>query len=407
MAKIFFRSMLCVGVSVALWGCGGGGSSGGFTGEGDSGVSNQAGPAATITLSAAQVDAIENLGGGIYSWQGAAIVTDIDGRPVPDGTIVNLTVIDSIIARGFIDSTDSLSGSTLSDDIPFLSDQDVSDWNNGDAVAATSTTNFLTASVTRNGATRFIEQSDLILMLNNADSADKIRFVSSNPAENFALQLTQAYSKTYPNSVYPGVTDVDGDGLTEDSAEYVVGKALIGASILGVDADGNKTSGVATTLNGVASFRVEYPATPSTIFVGCGNPYDDGRYLPAGSADVVVGAKVGNNVAIVDSSTFCFSAIADLVITTDVSTISGTSAVIVSITDADLLELPLLTPSVNVNVTTDTAPALSVTATSCTTGLTGSCVATITVNSGAVSGDTAAIVFSVGGQSATVTLIIP
>ena len=88
-----------------LAGCGGGTSGGGLPVGSTTGSSSTGGagnpnsnPSVYIQLTQPLQNAIEDIGGGSYSMKMTAQVTDAEGNAVPDGTQVNLFVIDSIKA---------------------------------------------------------------------------------------------------------------------------------------------------------------------------------------------------------------------------------------------------------------------------------------------------------------------
>lgn len=284
-------------------------------------------PAHTIVLTYPITDAIENLGGGVYRRRASAVVTDNEGNPVPDGTKVFLNVVDTIIAQGTITSEngDGISGSVLTDAGPTLGD-------------GTTATTFDTAYAIRNEAYHFIHEGDHAFLTQYVDPddssdnfepslkpnsfvEDKNRIIDSFTANT--LTVTSAYDNAYPNSTYAsGVTD------------YIVGVSALGAEVLGVtsapdtssststdageegESSGSESTGdtlvnegFATTVNGVAEFKITYPANVDTIHTGCMNPNLDERVSPIRSAQVFVVASAGTEATTIDQR-FCFSSIA-------------------------------------------------------------------------------------------------
>lgn len=294
--------VVLVGAALALAGCGnsdstttgglgggttgGGGTAGGGTGTTTTGSTDNT--AHTIALTYAEVDGIEVLGVGVYSLKGKAIVTDNEGNPVPDGTKVFLNVIDSVVAKGTLGASDSATGVALTDANPKL----------GDGVTDTT---FDTAWIYRNDAYHFIEPNDHVFLL-NANEKDKNRIVSSATGAIAAnsLAVTSSYVKSYPDSkFYPAGT-----------TNYVVGVSSLGAMVWGTDQDGNVTTeGYSLTKNGIAEFKVTYPANESTILTGCVPSVLDDRVLPKGSAKGYLVASAGQNAITLDER-FCFQAVA-------------------------------------------------------------------------------------------------
>lgn len=341
--------------------------------------SAQVNAAYTIAISVPQTNAITQLEGeaaGFYSVVGAAIVTDRNGNPAPDGTIVHLDAIDTIIATG---TADSMTGTAFSDSAPTLADG--------------TGTSFTTAAVSRDGAQRFIQKDDLVLIVDGADSVDKNQVVANNPSSMTSLDVTRTYSRTYPSSVYT-------------TSSYVIGQSLMGVSLVGVDEGGTKTPGIAKTKDGIAGFRMEYPANNRTIHLGCsGVPAIDTRFSPVGSADVYVVARLDDHRVTTISDQFCFYSMLDVSLTAVPTDLSATGSVTLTAKDDGGIALPYttLTPSVAIDGT------LAVTASSCTTvALTGRCVSTITVAGGA-SGDSATVTYtdSSGTGTAEVTVTVP
>lgn len=378
-----FLPLLFAASSVALVGCGGG-DSGGVAGDG----STQVGPvlpdraAHSIKFSWSITNAIENLGGGLYRRIGTVKVEDIDGGAVSDGTVVNLNIIDSIIATGAITAAggDSIVGSILTDMAPTRGD-----W-------ATALPQFDAAEITRNSAQRDILPGDSVLLF-NADEEDKIRTIGTTVLSNNTLTVSSAFAGIYPNATY-------------DNAQYVVGASLLGAEIAGEDSDGNLTTGKAYTVDGFATFKITYPANINTINVGCGNvPAVDARYAPLGSADVYIFASVNSSVTTV-SADFCFPPISGGTIELLPAEISSTSPISLRVRDGgDTIPVPYTGISVSVVYKTNTG-GLTVTpnANSYTTNANGFATPTLTVAGGAQS-DEATVTFTANGSAVGVVKV--
>jgi len=389
--------------SVVLVGCGGG-DSGGVSGEdgiGDSGVIDDIGvvsAAHSIVLTAPNNNAILDESQGRYSKRVSAMVNDVHGHPVPDGTVVNLNVIDSILAAGIIDTAggaDSLTGSTLTDWAPTTAD-------------GTTATQFDSAFVWRNASKRFIQSSDHVLLI-NADEEDKVRVVGGAALSNNTITTSSNFASAYPNAIYPAST-----------TEYVVGASLLGTGVYGVDSDNNPITGKSTTVDGLAHFRISYPANENTIHIGC-NPASDYRYLPYGSANIYLVASVSNSVTTVNNE-FCLSHIVGGTLSVSPSAVSGNGAINIELYVEDGGDgVPLALMPIRGTVVTDGAVSVSLSAGSylhygVSTALSagnylanryGYANSTLTI-SGGVSGDTATVTYSSGsGMVGTVAITIP
>ena len=353
----------------------------------------------TIVISSPYTNAIENKGGGIYKFIATATVTDCEGNAVPDGTRVDLNVIDTIIAEGTINAADndSISGTTLIDINPLKG-------NSTDATA------FDTASVTRNDKQRFIKPGDHVLLF-NADEADKIRtVVSVNGATS--ITVDRPYQNNYPNAVY------DESALFKTTG-YVIGASLNGAKVRGVDANGNEVENYSVTKEGKATFYMEYPADAQTILNGC---YDDFlppyyasrpdtpidiRYEPLGSSHSIMIAHVNDNVTAVDASHFCFKAIAPPVLTalpnTDI--VDGSSVTVRIVDSGDNIPLPFVLVDYVGGGTAGSTAAPVPPATELRTNASGEVTAIISVTGN--SGDTGKGTFRYGGGSVEITTKVP
>lgn len=241
-------------------------------------LSIASGPPHTIVLTYPQSDSIENLGGGTYRRVGNAIVTDRYGNAVPDGTNINLGLIDSIIASGNT-GTIPLSRTSLMDS------------------TRTGANAFDQLFITRNNVARTIQRNDRVLLF-NASAQDKSRFVELSPSAQ-TLQVQKNYSAS-------------GDGFM-----YAVGASMLGGLISGVNEAGTTVPGTATTVGGVATVYVTYPANLDTIGVGClgyATPGDitayvgDQRFAQPMSAQVMVVASSSDDSATtIDAGRLCFA----------------------------------------------------------------------------------------------------
>ncbi len=289
---------------------------------GDDTTGSSVNNAHTIVLTYPITESVENLGGGVYRRVGKAIVTDNEGNPVPDGTEIYFSVIDSVIVKGTITSAngDSITGSVLTDIDPMLADG--------------SLTTFETAYVTRNEAIHSIKAGDHLYLkgenpsddansIENADAEDKNRIISSDEGaiSGNTLKVSEDYVSSYPNSVYTsGVTD------------YVVGASLLGAKILGKTYDDTGAAqlnnvGFSITQNGIAEFVVDYPANRRELNSGCnGNSIIDERSLPLGSARVLVVASAGSQAITLDDR-FCFAPISPFIVAHDFNPVIDAGAV--------------------------------------------------------------------------------
>ena len=228
---------------------------------------------------------------GVYSFSGSVVVTDKNGNSVPDGTLVQLDVIDSVLAQGTIAAGDSITGTTFTDSNPTITD----DLGIGAA-------DFTTAHVNEKGASYFIDSESLVILTSAADRQDQVRLVSAKTANT--ITVSSAYNSTYPNTTYPS-------GLTN----YIVGRTTLGMKVVGYDPEtGETTDSFTRTKAGIGSFRIEYPANANTIRVGCGDgvtttaiPSIDTRYPTLNTRDVWVRATAADNDAItVADDTACF-----------------------------------------------------------------------------------------------------
>lgn len=338
-------------------------------------VSIASGPPATIVLSTPITNSIENLGGGFYRRSGTLIVTDRFGNAVPDGTAINLGIVDSVIVSS---DSGALTAGTLTDTSPTFAD-------------LTAIADFSTASIVRNSSNRFIEQGDRVLITDVIDSPDKVRFVGA--------------------SVGTTTVDVQADFVGTDTAlTYVIGAAMLGAEISGLDGSGTLTTGSVQTTNGLANIRVTYPANVNTIRLGCFDSPDDTRYLPNDSAQIyMIASATSGSATLVDRQTLCFSPIADFTIVADLDTVSSSDTVTLTLRDGgDTVLLPFYQINCSVTIQTNGAGGFSVSATSGPTNAAGQFTTAITV-AGGVSNDRGTVTCAdfAGEDSIDITVDIP
>lgn len=353
-------------------------------------VSIASGPPHNIALSY-PVAGVTNLGGGVYRRIGSASVTDRYGNAVPDGTVISLGLLDSVIASN---TTPVLSGGAASD----------ASTTAGSATLTEVDSTWTSASVTRNGVARSLQANDRVLLL-NAVAGDKSRFLTVAPAANTSATVQKNYSTTAA-------------GL-----EYVMGAALLGGQISGVDAQTGLTqTGRATTQNGVATLYVTYPADREHILTGCYGLASAANHTldirtgnaPAGSAQVWVVAESTESGATSLDNRFCFAAIGPYKLPSGAGgTISGTTTITFDVKDQNDIPLPFVQVSPSAAVTTNTGAPLTVSFGNCSgradqrTDAFGVCSMTITVG-GADSGDAATITIGAGDATPiSITLTVP
>ncbi|MCF8024234.1 MAG: hypothetical protein K9K82_01950 [Desulfobacteraceae bacterium] len=338
-------------------------------------ISIASGPPHTIALSAPTLNAIVNLNEetdagiserpGFYSRRAGLIVTDRYGNAVQDGTVVNLGVIDSVISAG-------TTGSTSENDVS-LSHSDAG-------------VDFMEDFVLRNGVERSIQLDDRVVIF-DTEAEDKSRHVAEVNSWD-ELHVTKPYNNN------------------RDNLEYAVGSSLLGASIYGINEDGEATPGTVRTSKGLASIRLVYPANKDTIFIG--NVASDPRHQPAGSARVITVFTCSDSGAtLVDEGTLAFSSIAGWNLEATPKSISGSASIELELVDGgDEVPLPFVPISAHIQVTSD-AGTLSVSASDCITQHpSGTCTSTINI-SGAQSGDSATITYYAGDTETEVSFQAP
>ncbi len=353
-------------------------------------ISISSGPPKSITLSYPVTNAVTDMGTGVYRRNGTVFVTDRYGNAVPDGTVINLGVLDSVIV-----SNNSATGFAVNITTNANGNAAIAQ---GSAVVTDNTnSDFGSATITRNNTTRKLQTNDRVLLL-NAQSEDKSRFVSSFTVNT--LTTNKAYKNTTSN-------------LT-----YVVGASELGAQIYGYDetqASPTTVFGQAITKDGRARIFLQYPADQTHILTGCySDPTIDTRATaaPAGSAQVWVVAESSETGATTVDNRVCFSALADWQLLNDsgVTTIAASSNISFRVIDASLIPLPFVNVSPSVTYETNTGN-LVVSAGNCSeTGtnranVNGVCTLHIGVSGGA-SGDTATVTVSTGGNAPAQTISV-
>ncbi|ULQ46997.1 Ig-like domain-containing protein [Flagellatimonas centrodinii] len=267
-------------------------------------VSIASGPPHTIVFTQPITDAIEDLNNGNYRLKGKVDVTDRYGNSVPDGTVVNLSLMDSVILHDATGSTSTDNAQLSRSGDSLIRRRCATDpLSGGEATGCgirgqLADASDFTSTITRNDVALGIQPDDLIF-IRNAQSADKKRFVGATGTAT-SLDAHVPYRGNLVNG------------------EFWVGAARSGAQIAGLAEDGGLVAGTGVTQDGIAEFRVTYPANVRTIFTGCyGYPYADRSYddrdrrsrIPQ-SRQVIVSASAGDEVVAINQGDYCFKAIA-------------------------------------------------------------------------------------------------
>ncbi len=336
-------------------------------------ISIASGPAHTIAVTWPKRDAIEDLG-GIYKRIGRATVTDRYGNPVPNGTTINLGVTDSVIVWGS-DGKTTNNNSQLNSAAPQLTDN-TPVWLD-------------TARITRNFTSRGVQHNDRLLIL-DAQAEDKSRFVSTaiNSVGNTSVDVQNDYANSATGLV------------------YVIGAALLGGDVIGVNAaSGEETRGTATTDGGTITFYLLYPADEQRILTGCSMEVPDDRNPPDDSGDVFVVASASDDSATTISTSGCFASMAPWEVSGhDLSGSAGSYGIDVQLTDNSTEGQGLYLPGQWVNavvasISRAETSDFSVSVTGCITGTgvlnpIGRCTARVTITGFAhESGDSATLQF--------------
>jgi hypothetical protein len=314
------------------------------------------GPAHSINLTSPNINAIENLGGGVYRRIGKALVIDRYGNAVPDRTVVNLGLVDSVIAKG---SDGSI---TLPRDLTSTPDNPLNFA--GQAIARGN--DFTTAFITRNNVARMIESNDRLL-ITNANAEDKSRVIAARPTAHNTITV----QKDFINR------DRDPSADPDPTLNYLIGAATLGGGIAGLIYDSewgeSLTQGVAHTRNGIATFYVTYPAHEQRILLGCGIGgsacdraanfifpqsqasclvaggnwinYHDQRYVETDRQEVYVVASVSesqvDSAVTMDRGQFCYTPIAGFQLDSSTDKLSASGWVTLQLWDGgDRIALP-------------------------------------------------------------------
>lgn len=277
-----------------------------FTAPGDVGaraslprVSIASGPPETIVFTSPNLGAIENLENGNYRLRGKVDVTDRFGNVVPDGTSVNFSLMDAVIAHDGQGATQNgdveLSTDASAPSLITLRCDDPTPASEADNCAAAQFN--LGSTIQIENVPRGIEVGDSVF-LRRVEGENRKRNVSSlvdNGTLNVQTPFTQAAT----------------------GAEYWVGASLRGATIAGVDDAGALVPGTGVVEDGIAEFRITYPANLDSILTGCygySNDFSystrDRRSAVPQSRQVVVSAESGQTVAANVAGDFCYLAIA-------------------------------------------------------------------------------------------------
>lgn len=333
------------------------------------GISVASGPPHILSLSAPKIDGVVNLTTGpdgdldqtpgFYSKRAGISVLDRWGNAVPDGTVINVGVMDTILASGTGDLTEEV-------DSEF----------NGILRDINGPITLTPSSI--NDTDRIAEAPDRVVV-NNAEAHNKSRFVAGIEGDEIAV--TRPYVEA------------------ENGLEYWVGASLRGSAIYGMNPDGSVTKGTVITRNGLGQLRFVYPANPNTIHLGVVE--DDPRYPGPATKIASIFTCTDDSATMVDTGTLIFASIAGWTLTGRPESINETTIITLEVFDGgDEIPLPFveLTPIVEVN--RDAASDLSVDAQECVTEpWTGACNSTITISGSAIeSGDSAEITYYTAGD---------
>jgi adhesin/invasin len=341
-------------------------------------ISIASGPAASITFTQPVTNAIQNLGiasnnadgqarPGIYRLVGSVAVRDRYDNNVPDGTVINLSGIDTALLHDNTGTT-TAGGNTVSrsgNSLMTTRCNEPSSPNNEAAGCNTASASSFTTSVTRNNSSRAAQAGDLVL-LRKAVSQDKKRALSS---VNSATQIT--VNAAYGSTPLTATTSTD-----PNNGEFWVGTQALGSVINGTDASNKYTTGSGITRGGVVPIALEYPANVNSILTGCysyaspdGHMRDvDRRDSVPQSRQVVLAATAGNGVTGTTAGSFCFKSIAGTTVTPAASKIglapNGGAAINgLTVRDGgDTIPLPFVGIACNVSYTKKAGSTFAITA---------------------------------------------
>jgi len=318
-------------------------------------ISIASGPAHSMSLAVPDTCIVETIP-GFYDCAMSLGVVDRYGNPVPDGTLVNV---------GLVDASDRTSGA------------DISRLFRQGNVTSTNLTNLEDSGATFtsdtqdvNGSPRLIQRNDFVL-IPTAPAVDKVRFVDS-VVDNNNLTVRKSY-----------LGDHAGKG-------YLVGAALTGSQVFG-NTDGNLTQGTIVVNQGSGSIVVRYPSgAPDGVAL-------DTYYLVIRSSD--------DTASYVKELTYFVQLPVEIV--PDTTSIGASNTINFTVSDAGGYELEGATLTSNVAYTTKTDPAFDVsTGPIGKTDTNGRSSVAITVVGGN-SGDSASVDLLGLQAKATITVKIP
>ncbi len=282
-----------------------------------------------ITLTDAMNDSMIHMSeygmAGVYCQMGSALVTDRYGNAVPDGTVISLGLIDSVIHEGVGDIAKNSSD---------LIQTSASDGFEDD---------FFTASIIRNGGIRrSIQIQDRIFIPNHALPGDRSRFVAS--IGGTVLGTDTEFLRE------------NGDSDIQNGLRFYVGAALLGGAIHGYSGAAGcdpvqLTTGSATVIGGIASLRLTFPANRGTILNGCyGYNSDTGDYSnldmrhanPRSAQVLVMAAANDSSATTVEKGRFCFSSIIPATLSVSPTSLSGNTTLSLKLEDANGIRLPFI-----------------------------------------------------------------
>lgn len=307
------RSSLVVlaGATLLLAGCGG---SGDFSapGTGAPGGGTQS-SVASINFTQPRA-AVVDLANGDYRLSGKLDVTDRDGRAVPDGTNVDLILLDTVILQDNTGAVVVGALDVLTRSGPSLITTRCNSQFAVEASGCVETTSSFTSTVVRSNSIRGILPGDFVVM-RNTDPQDRFRRVLS-VNDGTSLRLDRPLARAY------------------SGIELWVGTAASGFSVAGFNPTTSAlTIGRATTIQGEAEFRTTYPANIRTLNYGCfgylqsGAAFNiDQRDAVPQSRQVLIAATAPNGITAVNVRDSCAKSIAPSKVEADVTTLTLTNA---------------------------------------------------------------------------------
>lgn len=316
-------------------------------------VAVTSGPPHTIAVSLPNTDAVINLNEanpstpGFYRRRGGLIVTDRWGNAVPDGTVIQLGLVDSVIVSG----------------------EAAADTNEDSSALQLSGVDLQSDHVMASDVHRFVEPGDRVL-LSGAPPEDKVRFVSEiNDSVNLEVQQNYRWN---------------GDNL-----DFLIGASLLGAKLDGVSASGESMLGHVVTRDGLAEIAMTYPARTDVMFT---------------QVWAVLSSSESKATKVFDG--FQFSAISDFTLEASPSRLSEDGSIDLVVRDGgDGVALP--NQPVSYAITTDMADDAVITVTAGNTGEDAKFSSNVTITD-AESGDSATITYMApSGAETEVEITIP